>query len=233
LGNLNVSIVELLLIFELILLVAAGFFWGVSLLIAPKTADDELSVFWRTFWKVFLRRRVKFKVALANLEHGKAREYEKMKQHGDVDGIKDLLREELDEHEVDDAELARLLEGDADERAMAGSVAGIETADAPASVAAMRARASQLNVKVVPFSDADAIVSIDRDGATVNVVSAPEDGRSNKAVIDLLAKAFGIKPYQISLIKGHYRAKKLVQIAGLDAGQLEQKVSAISSQVAR
>ena len=148
------SIVELLLIFELILLVAAGFFWGVSLLIAPKTADDELSVFWRTFWKVFLRRRVKFKVALANLEHGKAREYEKMKQHGDVDGIKDLLREELDEHEVDDAELAKLLEADADERAMVGSVAGIET-DASSSVAAMRTRASQLNVKVVPFSERD------------------------------------------------------------------------------
>lgn len=223
------SIVEILLIFELILLVAAGFFWGVSLLIAPKTADDELSVFWRTFWKVFLRRRVKFKVALANLEQGKAREYEKMKQHGDVDGIKDLLREELDEHEVDDAELAKLLEADADERALAGSVAGIETADASAPAAAMRTRASQLNVKVVPFSDGDAIVAIDKDGATINVVSAPEDGRSNKAVIDLLAKAFGVKPYQISLIKGHYRAKKLVQIAGLDPAQLEQKVSAFSS----
>ena len=223
------SVLEILLIFELILLVAAGFFWGVSLFIAPKTADDELSVFWRTFWKVFLRRRVKFKVALANLEHGKAREYEKMKQHGDVDGIKDLLREELDEHEVDDAELAKLLEADADERAAMGSVAGIETADASASVAAVRTRASQLNVKVVPFSDADAIVSIDKDGATVNVVSAPEDGRSNKAVIDLLAKALGVKPYQISLVKGHYRAKKLIQIAGLDRAQLEQKVSAFSS----
>src|SRR5688500_2108010 len=151
-----------------------------------------------------------------------------MKQHGDVDGIKDLLREELDEHEVDDAELAKLLETDADERAMAG----IET-DMSASVAALRTRASQLNVKVVPFSDADAIVAIDKDGATVNVVSAPEDGRSNKAVIDLLAKALGVKPYQISLMKGHYRAKKLVQVAGLDRAQLEQRVAGFSSQVVR
>jgi uncharacterized protein YggU (UPF0235/DUF167 family) len=225
-----VSIVEVLLIFELILLVAAGFFWGVSLLIAPKgsDADDELTVFWRTFWKVLLRRRVKFKVALANLEHGKAREYERMKQFGDVDGIKDLLREELDEHEVDDAELARLLEADSDEQmAGAGSVAGIETSDAAG--AALKTRTSQINVKVVPFSERDEIVTIDRDGATVAVVNAPEDGRSNKAVINLLARAFGIKPYQISLIKGHYRAKKLVQIAGLDPSQLAAKVSALSS----
>ena len=224
------SILEILLIFELILLVAAGFFWGISLLIAPKgsDADDELTVFWRTFWKVLLRRRVKFKVALANLEHGKAREYERMKQFGDVDGIKDLLREELDEHEVDDAELARLLEADPDEpMAAAGSVAGIETSDAAG--AALKTRTSQLNVKVVPFSERDTIVTIDKDGATVAVVNAPEDGRSNKAVIDLLARAFGIKPYQISLIKGHYRAKKLVQIAGLDPAQLAAKVSALSS----
>jgi len=226
-----VSILEILLIFELILLVAAGFFWGVSLLIAPKgsDADDELTVFWRTFWKVLLRRRVKFKVALANLEHGKAREYERMKQFGDVDGIKDLLREELDEHEVDDAELARLLEADSDEQmaAGAGSVAGIETSDAAG--AALKTRTSQLNVKVLPFSERDEIVTIDKDGATVAVVNAPEDGRSNKAVIDLLARAFAIKPYQISLIKGHYRAKKLVQIAGLDPSQLAAKVSALSS----
>ena len=55
------SIVEVLLIFELVLLIAAGFFWGISMLIAPRGADanDELTVFWRTFWKVFLRRRVK------------------------------------------------------------------------------------------------------------------------------------------------------------------------------
>jgi len=212
-----------------VLLVAAGFFYGVSLLIAPKEADDELSIFWRTFWKVLLRRRVKFRVALANLEQDKAREYEKMKQHGDVDGIKDLLREELDEHEVDDAELAKLLEADVDERAVTDSMAGIATSGDPASGAAMRTRASQLNVKVVPFNESDAIVTIDKDGATVNVVYAPEDGRSNKAVIDLLAKAFQIKPYQISLVKGHYRAKKLVQIAGLDQGQLDQKVAAFSS----
>jgi len=227
-----VSVLEILLIFELILLVAAGFFWGVSLLIAPRgsDADDELTVFWRTFWKVLLRRRVKFKVALANLEHGKAREYERMKQFGDVDGIKDLLREELDEHEVDDAELAKLLEADADDRAAAmGSVAGLQTSDASASVAAMRTRTCQLNVKVVPFSERDEIVTIDKDGATVAVVNAQEDGRSNKAVIDLLARAFAIKPYQISLLKGHYRAKKLVQIAGLDPSQLAAKVSTISS----
>ena len=225
------SVLEILLIFELILLVAAGFFWGVSLLIAPKgsDADDELTVFWRTFWKVLLRRRVKFKVALANLEHEKAREYERMKQFGDVDGIKDLLREELDEHEVDDAELAKLLEAEADEQVAAmGSVAGIETSDAPGG-AAMKARTSQLNVRVIPYSARDEIVTIDRDGATVAVSSAPEDGRSNKAVIDLLARAFGIKPYQISLIKGHYRAKKLVQIAGLDPAQLAAKVSSLSS----
>jgi hypothetical protein len=148
------SVIEILLIFELVLLIAAGFFWGVSLIVSPKDPDDPLAVFWRTFWKVFLRRRVKFKVALANLEHDKARQYEKMKQHGDLDGIKELMREELDEHEVDDAELAKLLEADAEERAALGITGGGGGAgmhDSQTPTPAMRTRVSRLNVKVVPF----------------------------------------------------------------------------------
>jgi uncharacterized protein YggU (UPF0235/DUF167 family) len=218
------SILEILLIFELVLLVAAGFFWGVSLIVSPKDPDDPLAVFWRTFWKVFLRRRTKFKVALANLHHEKARQYEKMKQHGDLDGIKELMREELDEHEVDDNELAKLLEADAEERA---ALAGPSMHDSQ-TTPAMRTRVSRLNVKVVPFGERDELVSIDKDGATIGVVNGPEDGRSNKAVIELIAKHFHIKAYQISLIKGHYRARKLVQIAGLDQSELDAKASTIS-----
>jgi len=223
------SVLEILLIFELVLLVAAGFFYGVSLLIAPKEADDELSIFWRTFWKVPLRRRVKFRVALANLEQDKAREYEKMKQHGDVDGIKDLLREELDEHEVDDNELAKLLEADADDAGAMAMPTFDEGGPSQATAAGMRTRVAQINVKVVPFSERDEIVAIDRDGAVIHVVNGPEDGRSNKAVIDLLAKSLHVRAYQISLLKGHYRARKLVQVAGLDQGELDARSAKISS----
>jgi uncharacterized protein YggU (UPF0235/DUF167 family) len=220
-----VSALEWLLISELVLLGSAGFFYIISLMVAGKDPDDPLSVFWRTFWKVFLRRRVKFKVALASLEHSKAQQYHEMKQHGDVDGIKDLLREELDEHEVDDSELAKLLEVDAQERAAAGfNIDVSDASDAPA----LRTRVATINVKVIPFSERDEIGSFGKDGAIIKVVNGPEDGRSNKAVIQLLAAHFRVKPYQISLLKGHYRARKYVQIAGMDQAQLDAKVSSFS-----
>lgn len=216
------SVLEWLLVSQLVLLVSAGVFYGISLIVAPNEPDDPLSIFWRTFWRVFLRRRVKFKVALATLEHDKAKQYEEMKQHGDVDGIKELLREELDEHEVDDNELAKILEADASERAAAGMHLEVgEAGDAPA----LRTRVAVMNIKVVPFAGRDEFVRFDPEGATLNVVHAAEDGRSNKAVIDILAGILGIKPYQISLLKGHYRARKLVQIAGIDQDQLNTKMS--------
>ncbi len=217
------SVVEWLLVSELVLLASAGFFYLISLIVAPENPDDPLSVFWRTFWKIFLRRRVKFKVALASLEHDKAKQYDMMKQHGDVDGIKELLREELDEHEVDDAELAKLLEADAEERAT--QAFNLESSD---EAPALRPRVATLNVKVIPFAENDQLVGIDKDGAIINVVNGPEDGRSNKAVIQLLSGALGVKGYQISLLKGHYRARKLVQIAGIDQQSLEEKLAKIS-----
>lgn len=218
------SAVEWLVVSEIVLLISAGLFYGISLIVAPKDPDDPLSIFWRTFWRVFLRRRVKFKVALASLQHEKARQYDQMKQHGDVEGIKELLREELDEHEVDDADLARLLEADADQRASEVFDLDAEGAESPG----LRPRVAALNVKVIPFAERDELVGIDKDGAIINVANAAEDGRSNKAVIQLLAGALGVKPYQISLLKGHYRARKLVHIAGLDQSALDAKVSRIS-----
>jgi uncharacterized protein YggU (UPF0235/DUF167 family) len=228
-----VSALEVLLLAEAVLLLAAAFFWGVSLVIAGKNPnpDDPLSIFWRTFWKVFLRRRVKFKVALATLEHDKAKQYQQMKQHGDVDGIKDLLREELDEHEVDDADIAKLLEADAEERAAMSMSGGTDATGSSAGIpgaGTIGARKAQLNVKVNPFSERDELVSMTREGATIHVIHGPEDGRSNKAVISILSAALGVKPYQVSLLKGHYRARKLVQIAGLDQEQLESKMPSLS-----
>ena len=64
------SVLEVLLLAEAVLLLAAAFFWGISLVIAGKNPDDPLSVFWRTFWKVFLRRRVKFRVGVGDVVHG-------------------------------------------------------------------------------------------------------------------------------------------------------------------
>lgn len=218
------SVLEWMLISEVVLLLAAGFFYAVSLAVAGKDPDDPLSIFWRTFWKVFLRRgRAKFKTAVKVLEIEKARQYQEMKQHGDVDAIKELLREHMDGEDVDDKDIAALLEADAAERATV-----LPALDVGADDAAARPNVAQINVKVIPFAERDEVVGMGADGITIQVTAAAEEGRANKVVISLVSGALGVKPYQVSLLKGHYRPRKTLQIAGLAQDAVDQKLSSLS-----
>src|SRR5690349_11989828 len=84
-------------------------FWVAGLAIARDNPDDPFTKFYQTFWRVFLRRRGKLRSAVSALDEHKAAQYAQMKQSGDVEGIKELLGNELggdfhfDESEISDA----------------------------------------------------------------------------------------------------------------------------------
>ena len=59
-----------------------------------------------------------------------------------------------------------------------------------------------LHVRVQPKARENAVVGW-RDGALrVRVTAAPEDGRANRAVIDLLSEALGVPRASIALVRG-------------------------------
>ena len=217
------SVLEWLLITEGILIVTAAFFYGVSILVAGRNPDDPLSVFWNTFWKVLRRRRPKVKIAIANFEAEKARAYEQAKQEGDVDAIKDLLRDHLDGEDVDESELAAMLEADAAERGVELPALDVDSPDA-----AGKPNVAQINVKVIPFAERDEVVSMSKDGITISVMTAAESGSSNKVVINLIAGALGVKSYQVSLLKGHYKPRKTLQVAGLTQDSVDMRLASLS-----
>ncbi len=72
-------------------------------------------------------------------------------------------------------------------------------------------------VRVTPKSSAERlIVEQDADGAQVirvHVTVAPEDGKANKAVIALLAKALGVPKSALSVAQGATARDKLIRIA--------------------
>lgn len=84
-----------------------------------------------------------------------------------------------------------------------------------------------LNVVVLPHSEKDEVLGRTSDGIELMVTGAPEDGASNKAVIQLVAKAMGVKPYQVTLTKGHYQTRKAVAVTGMDQAQLDGKLERI------
>ena len=86
---------------------------------------------------------------------------------------------------------------------------------------------ANLNVVVLPHSEKDEVLGRTSDGIEVMVTGAPEDGASNKAVIQLVSKALGVKPYQVTLTKGHYQTRKAVAVTGLEQDQLDAKLESI------
>ena len=71
---------------------------------------------------------------------------------------------------------------------------------------------STLPVKVVPGASRSRIAGRYGDGIKVQVAAAPERGKANEAVIELLAEAFGLRRNQITIVSGHTQPRKIVQI---------------------
>ena len=59
-----------------------------------------------------------------------------------------------------------------------------------------------LHVRVQPKARESAIVGWHGDALRVRVTAAPEDGRANRAVIELLARALDVQPSSITLVRG-------------------------------
>jgi hypothetical protein len=61
----------------------------------------------------------------------------------------------------------------------------------------------------------------------VAVTAPPEDGRANKALVELLAKALNVKRAQVKLLSGNASREKRFLIDGVRKGELETRVTAL------
>jgi uncharacterized protein (TIGR00251 family) len=73
----------------------------------------------------------------------------------------------------------------------------------------------ELRLKVVPGASRSAIVGALGNRLKVRVAAPPEAGKANRAVVELLAAALGVKDVRITA--GHSGPEKTVLIVGLDA----------------
>ena len=84
---------------------------------------------------------------------------------------------------------------------------------------------TDLMILVVPHAADDSVVGRDGDGLRLQVTGEAGESRANKALIELVANAIGVKPYQVTLTKGHYQPRKTVQIQGLSQDELQAKLA--------
>jgi uncharacterized protein (TIGR00251 family) len=83
-----------------------------------------------------------------------------------------------------------------------------------------------LPVRAQPGAGRNAVLGEHQGKLKVAVTQAPEKGKANKAVIEVLAKALGIKRSQVELIAGETSQQKKFLIRGISLAELEAKLIA-------
>jgi uncharacterized protein (TIGR00251 family) len=79
-------------------------------------------------------------------------------------------------------------------------------------------------LKVVPGASRERVVGPLGDRLKVAVQKPPEKGAANKAVCALLAKALGVRPADVHLLRGETRPEKDVLVSGLGPEEVVKRL---------
>ncbi|MCH8869205.1 MAG: DUF167 domain-containing protein [Chloroflexi bacterium] len=83
----------------------------------------------------------------------------------------------------------------------------------------------QMKIRVQPKAGRNAI-EVAGDKVTLRVTAAPEGGKANDAVVELLAKRLGVAKGRVSIVRGHKSRDKTVLI---DDVTLEEVLAILTS----
>jgi uncharacterized protein (TIGR00251 family) len=89
----------------------------------------------------------------------------------------------------------------------------------------MEALSARVRLRVAPASARPGVVGRYGEGWKVRVAAPPENGRANEAVLGLLAETLRVPRTAVSLVSGHGTRDKIVELSGLDAAELEERLS--------
>jgi uncharacterized protein len=85
--------------------------------------------------------------------------------------------------------------------------------------------ATRLRLRVSPGAARPGVVGRHGDAWKLRVTAPPEDGRANEAVVRLLADTLSVPRSAVTLVSGHGGRDKIVELAGIDASQIDRRLS--------
>ena len=85
---------------------------------------------------------------------------------------------------------------------------------------------TKLRVRVIPGSAKPGVVGRHGDAWKIRVRAAPERGRANEAVVELLAGTLSLPRGDVSVVAGHTTRDKLVELSGLSADETDRRLAA-------
>jgi uncharacterized protein YggU (UPF0235/DUF167 family) len=66
------------------------------------------------------------------------------------------------------------------------------------------------------------------DAWKIRVAAPPENGRANDALVRLLADTLSVPRNAVTLVSGHGARDKVVELAGVDASHVEERLEEVS-----
>jgi len=83
----------------------------------------------------------------------------------------------------------------------------------------------RLPVKVVPGASRPGLAGWLGEALKVRVSAPPEGGAANRQLLRIVARALGLPPGSVRLVAGAGSARKVLEIDGLDARALRQRLA--------
>lgn len=80
-------------------------------------------------------------------------------------------------------------------------------------------------MRVAPRSRSAEVVGRIGDAWKLRVRAAPERGRANAEVVDVLAEALRLPPGDVRVVSGHAGRDKVVELEGLSLEEAERRLS--------
>ncbi len=90
----------------------------------------------------------------------------------------------------------------------------------------MEPQTTRLRIHVVPGAKRAAVGGRHGDAWKLRVTAAPERGKANAAVVDLLATHLGVARRDVEIVAGKMTRDKVVSLRGMSAQEAERRLAA-------
>lgn len=89
---------------------------------------------------------------------------------------------------------------------------------------------TRLRLRVVPGARSSELVGRHGDAWKLRVAFAPERGKANEAVLELLARALEVPRAEVELVAGNASRDKVVAVRGVTASEAADRLEAAATQ---
>jgi uncharacterized protein (TIGR00251 family) len=93
----------------------------------------------------------------------------------------------------------------------------------------MTSTTTRVRLRVSPGAGRAAVVGRHGDAWKVRVTEAPERGRANDAVVQLLATVLALPRDAVAIVSGHGGRDKIVELTGVGPALIERRLTSASA----